>query len=227
MEKKKIFCIEFLLVLILYSLVICLVPLIHSITFWIAFILSIIEYIIAGIMLIFTADTKDRNSEKIFDLIKIRNTFIYLIVQLIFNIFSMCYGKFPIWCIVIVNLVFIATLIITTYIFVYIKKYTTEFDQGVQEKVRNKKKKLVEIEQLQNIAVDYELRKSISKLIEILKYSDPISTPEVEDLEQKIEINLTVLKNLIDQGKEDDAQNCCNDLIAAVQERNNLCEIYK
>lgn len=139
----------------------------------------------------------------------------------------MCYGKFPIWCIVIVNLVFIATLIITTYIFVYIKKYTTEFDQGVQEKVRNKKKKLVEIEQLQNIAVDYELRKSISKLIEILKYSDPISTPEVEDLEQKIEINLTVLKNLIDQGKEDDAQNCCNDLIAAVQERNNLCEIYK
>ena len=93
MEKKKIFCIEFLLVLILYSLVICLVPLIHSITFWIAFILSIIEYIIAGIMLIFTADTKDRNSEKIFDLIKIRNTFIYLIVQLIFNIFSMCYGN--------------------------------------------------------------------------------------------------------------------------------------
>ena len=86
---------------------------------------------------------------------------------------------------------------------------------------------LVDIEMLMDGCTDPELKASLRKLSETVKYSDPISNEAVADVEQRIMRKISELRINIDDNQIADAKQSCADLERLYVERNKKLAISK
>ena len=85
----------------------------------------------------------------------------------------------------------------------------------------------VDVEMLASAAQDGELRTSLKKLAESIRYSDPITTPAIEDIELRIHQTINELRVYCQDGDKQSALDTIVKLERMVIERNKKLMLSK
>lgn len=224
MRKSRVPIISFLIFLLVYVVVILLVPFVRNKIFWCTFVITIIEYCFISAIVIRAINT---NKEKIFELAKIRYSCVFFLMCTVINLVVMVNGKLPIWGVIIPNVITIGVYAVAIMIFSELKNKDDNFEKGLHERTREFKVYSLKIEQFLLKACGFELRKSLNEILEVLKYSDPVTLEQLFDLNSNINRCIDKLEELIHLEKEAEAIECSNNLLALLQERNRLCKLHK
>ena len=70
-------------------------------------------------------------------------------------------------------------------------------------------------------------KKIVKDICDEVRFSDPISIPELMDIEKELIEKLEVIKQNINVGKFDELKTACEDFSAILKERNNKVKALK
>jgi hypothetical protein len=76
-------------------------------------------------------------------------------------------------------------------------------------------------------ATDGSIKKTLKDLAETIRYSDPMSSPQLAAVENKIEAKVAVLAETVEKTDWDAVKALCNELQQLLAERNRKCKILK
>lgn len=194
--------------------------------FWIAYALitlSFIAQLITAYKFI-----KDDSNEKMFLNIPLLSTgYMAVIVSLIIGGVVMVFPVIPAWIGAVVCL-----LVAGYFIIACIKaSVTVNVVANIDEKVKTKtafiRMAIVEAENILARATTTETKAEIKKVYEALKYSDPMSNPALEDIEQDIDNGLKELKKAVTDSNVTKVEEISARLLLNVKERNSKCKALK
>lgn len=212
--------------LAVYILLTLLIPFEHNNSFWISFSFSVLAFIIGGIFSFLALNTQ-KNVELLFSISLVRNSCIYILVQAIISFLIMLIKVVPVWLDVIITIVILAGYLILACMTLFAKNTTSDFEEKVKTKTVELRSQCVRISSMQNRVTDDSIKLSLGKLYDVLRYSDPMGNEQTALMEQDIMNHITELEQVIVDEKQDKIQELCNQLIHMIQERNQLCKIYK
>ena len=104
---------------------------------------------------------------------------------------------------------------------------TKEAKDTLQNKVSALKSMGVDVEMLASAAQDGELRTSLKRLAESIRYSDPITTPAIEDVELRIHPAISELRVYCEDGDKQSALDAVAKLERMIVERNKKLMLSK
>ena len=106
-----------------------------------------------------------------------------------------------------------------------------EMVQATEDKVKVKtfyiKSLLVDVESLVDKTEDVVLKKNLKDLIDIIKYSDPMSSDSLFGIESKIEAKAEALINVVGTADISNAKSLISELQSLFIERNKKCKLLK
>ena len=171
-------------------------PTAKTTSFWVTYIFTFIAF--AAQVLIWNIGFKDNTPlrSKFLGIPVIRVGYIYLVFQLIALAVLVAYPAFPVWATIVINVLIVgisAICMITAEI-------GRDIVSSVEEKVQSKVSYIREIQTDIEIAAEREsdsaIKQKILKLAEKVRYSDPISSDELSELEKKISDKVKELNNI-------------------------------
>lgn len=228
---KKNFIRGIIVVIILFIVfnVLCFaIPFVHRAPFWLAYIFGGIA-ILVQLPLLYSAFGKGNTPKSRFygfPIAQVGN--FYLIIQLILSFLTMILETvLPVWLIIVLYVVVLATAAIG---FVGVDAMRDEIER--QEKtlvksVDNMRSIQSTVNGLSGLCTDKELSKMISKLVEELKYSDPVSNEKTLSSEKELEAVLNELKETIGCSDKEKTTLLCDRAMMILSERNRLCKMNK
>ena len=206
---------------ILFNVIAFAIPTEKTAAFWIVYAFTILMFA-AQILIWKISSEKTETLNSMF--LKIPIVYvgtIFLIIQLIAFVVFMVFPMIPMWVAIIVCAVILclgAICIITT-------KTAVEEVQRVEEKVARKvfyiKDLQIDVELMAKAESDPTIKKSLEKLAEKIRFSDPMSSEVLSELETTIQMAVKTLKtssNKLDEIKE---------IELLIEERNAKCIILK
>ena len=127
----------------------------------------------------------------------------------------------------LVQTVLLAAFVIIAIAAVAGRDATKAIKDDVKTKVAALKGMGVDVEMLASAAQDPELRARLKKLAESIRYSDPMSTPAIEDVEQRIHMTINELRVYCEQGDKPSALEAISRLDLMLVERNKKLMLSK
>lgn len=216
-----------LILLAVFSVIAFVIPFPKNAVFWIAYICGIFAILFQ--LYIFKSSFGDADARSRFYGFPIARLGIYyLIIQLIASIIEITLSKFlPTWAVIIVNVLILA--------FALIGCITTE---TMRDEIANQdvklKKNISNMRELQSISAtlvgqcnNEEMKKSLQKLADEFRYSDPLTSEKTEELEVDMQSRIGDLQQAITDGDVEGAQTLCEKLLECLRERNRICAVNK
>lgn len=151
----------------------------------------------------------------------------YLGAELVIGALFMIFQMASLTLALVIQVLVLAVFLIIAIISLLSRDTVQQISDNVKEHVSNLKSVLVDIEMLMDGCADPELKASLRKLSETVKYSDPISNEAVADVEQRIMRKISELRINIDDNQIADAKQSCADLERLYVERNKKLAISK
>lgn len=151
----------------------------------------------------------------------------YLCAELVIGALFMIFQMASFTLALVIQVLVLAVFLIIAIISLLSRDTVQQISDNVKEHVSNLKSVLVDIEMLMDGCTDPELKASLRKLSETVKYSDPISNEAVADVEQRIMRKISELRINIDDNQIADAKQSCADLERLYVERNKKLAISK
>lgn len=151
----------------------------------------------------------------------------YLGAELVIGALFMIFQMASLTLALVIQVLVLAVFLIIAIISLLSRDTVQQISDNVKEHVSNLKSVLVDIEMLMDGCTDPELKASLRKLSETVKYSDPISNEAVADVEQRIMRKISELRINIDDNQIADAKQSCADLERLYVERNKKLAISK
>ena len=151
----------------------------------------------------------------------------YLGAELVIGALFMIFQMASLTLALVIQVLVLAVFLIIAIISLLSRDTVQQISDNVKEHVSNLKSVLVDIEMLMDGCTDPELKASLRKLSETVKYSDPISNEAVADVERRIMRKISELRINIDDNQIADAKQSCADLERLYVERNKKLAISK
>ncbi len=154
-------------------------------------------------------------------------TFIYVVLQCVFSIIVLKYDIVSPLVTIIISSLILVLYIILILVSGMGRKSAIKVEERVAEKTASMKDIKEMAKGLSNGVDDDELKKKIKRLEEDIRYSDPVSRTDLEDLEVQIKNKIIKLKELIKAGNNSEISNAVNELQSVLEERNLKCKSGK
>lgn len=221
-KKKGIATAAALIILALFNVMAFLLPVVHTISFWIGYsfvTLSIILFL-AVMLFLLHADEKDRTFLR-FPLVYI--AWIYLVLQVGVGVVQIALFAFPYVLALIIDCVLTGFFIIAILA-------SSAAGEAIEKQEAHVAQKVYFIQNMQLLVSeiktdDRELADKLNLLLEDIKYSDPMSHSMLSELEKQIETKIVILKSeVLDKEKAAADIDCISDLL---KERNQKCKMLK
>lgn len=212
---------------VVFNVISFAVPFVKTAVFWVSYIFGIIAILVQiPVMKIAFTDTEDARS-KFYGFPIARIGVIYSIIQLILSLIFMGVAVFvPVWIPIIL---FVIVLGISSIGFIAADATREEIvrqDKVIVKDVsfmRNIQSKMnVLVAQCQN----EEIKKAVSDLAEEVRYSDPVSSDAIKDIENELNNSVDELQRAIVDNDEN-ALEICKRTKDILIERNRLCKLSK
>ena len=230
-RKMKIPMIVAAIVLVLVNLVIFFLPFTHGMTFWVAYgflMFAILIQFVLG-MLCYGRLFLPKKGIAYYPIA--RFGFIYLIIQFFVSLAFFALDMFlPViyfWIAIVVCLILLgifAGLIASAFGAIRVV-------EDVEEKTRAEisfiKSLIVDADVLQNQVGDPELQKKLFKFYELVRYSDPVSSLGLAEVEASIKEQFTLLKAAVALNDSSKADDILAKLEMLMYERNQKCKLLK
>lgn len=167
---------------------------------------------------------------KIYGIPVIRVAVMYLIMQLVASIVIIAINAF-FYVPVFVPVVFFVVLGGFAAIGILITSAVKDFIESVEKEEKQRTAFInnfkIEVESLNGKASDEALNKDIYKFSEKVKYSDPMSAPELVDVENELNTKYLSLKDNLANNNLDEAKKDLAELNDLMDKRNKLCKLNK
>ncbi len=211
------------IVLIVYNILYFVIPFDHTKStgsYWITYGITIFLILFVGIVVYIGIGDKKEKSH-IFGVPILYLGYYTLVTQIIADIIIMCVGNFiriPSWITIVVE-----TLLLACFFISLIKK--TAYKDTIKKVDAKEYKETyirdlrVELETVCNMVEEPSLKKILDKLYETAKYTDPVSSRAVIDIEDQISIEVEKLKKTINLGDYENAKIIANEIDSLLKER--------
>lgn len=157
----------------------------------------------------------------------IRISYITLVLTVIFGAICMLIPNLPNWFGIIICFAILALGAIS----VIKAKAAAEVVEAVGEKVKAKtafiKTLIVDAESLIASAKTDEIKADCKKVYEALRYSDPVSSEALFEIEREIESKLALLKQAVKDNNASAVSEYANEIVVLADNRNKKCRMMK
>lgn len=214
--------------LVLYILIAFLIPFVHTATFWVSFLFTIIAFGVVGasfyIAFIKNPDAKSRFYG--FPIAKIGA--IYGLVQLIAGILFMALAVYvPVWVAVLVYAIALGAAIIGLISAEVVAEEIHNQDAKLKKDVALMRSLQSKLNQMAAQCDNPDAASAVKKFAEELRYSDPVSSEALADIEADLAAAVDELQAAIVDGDSNAVKQLCRKASAVLAERNRLCKLNK
>jgi hypothetical protein len=150
----------------------------------------------------------------------------YLLAQLAVSLVEMAVPAIPVQYPIALNVILLAVALIALIAADAGKEEVERLDAKVKAKVFFIKSLQGDVESLASSAADANLKKSLKALSDAIRFSDPMSAPELAPIESSIEAKVSALRDAAgsDSGA---AIALCAEIERLVGDRNRKCKLLK
>lgn len=217
-----------LVFLVLYNIVIWVIPFERTNIFWSAYIFTLISFIVVGISLYYGLIKNENAKSKFYGFPIARIGIIYGISQLVISfIFMILSAKVVVWIAIVVFSIILAVAVMGLFAAEVVRSEIIKEDEVLQKKVSTMRYLQSKVSQMDRYCSNSDIEKMIKNFSEELKYSDPVSAPELEKVELDLMINIEKLQEAVEKDDFEKVKNLINKSRNILMERNKLCKLYK
>jgi glucan phosphoethanolaminetransferase (alkaline phosphatase superfamily) len=226
-KNAKRFLIIVGILFVVFNVISFAAPFVKTAVFWVSYIFGIIAVLVKiPVMKIAFTDTEDARS-KFYGFPIARIGVIYSIIQLILSLIFMGVAVFvPVWIPIIL---FIIVLGISSVGFIAADATRDEIvrqDEVIVKDVSFMRNIQSKMNVLTAQCQDEEIKKVVSDLAEEVRYSDPVSSDAIKDIENELNNSVEELQRAIVDNDEN-ALEICKRTKDILLERNRLCKLNK
>jgi len=218
------------IIVAVYNVVVFVIPFTKSGGFWTGYGFSMFAILLtAGVR--FYAFNRDKLQSKVYGIPLVMVVGRYLIIQLVIGflqmILPMIWPAIPFQYGLVLNTVLLGACLIGLIRIDSAKEMIERIDEKIKEKVFYIKSLQVDVECLADKTSDESVKKVLKDLAETIKYSDPMSSPQLAANENKIEAKATALAETVGKADGEASKALCGELQQLFAERNRKCKILK
>lgn len=230
MKRSKINIIFFSVVFVLYVAVFCLIPLQRNEAIWSVFAFTCVAILLSAILTIYVSKKGDDAKSKIYGFSLMKISFTYVIVQLVFSVAIFAISsviQIAMWVSIICSVIFMVVFLVGMISGDATRNAVDKMESQTQEKISKMQSIKQKIKTMQCSNMKPETIKEFERLKEFIIYSDPVSSAQTYELEEKIDYELTELQAYMVSGSENEVNLKINLLHQIISERNEICKINK
>lgn len=198
----------------------------HTNVFWLSYGFMTIAFVVQIISMFLSFKTADVEAA-FFGIPLASFSIFYLCAALVVGALFMIFQKASFTLALVIQILILAAFLIIAIISLLARDTVKEVSDSIKTNVSTLKSVLVDIEMLSGSCSDPELKESLRKLSETIKYSDPMTNETVASVEQRIMRKVSELRINIDDNQIDDAKLACAELEKLYIERNKKLAISK
>ena len=188
--------------------------------FWIAYALITLSFI-AQLITAYQFIKDDSNEKMFLNIPLLRTGYTAIAVSVIVGLVFMIIPVAPAWIGAIVCLLVAGYFVIACVNASTVANAVAEIDEKVKKQTAFIRMAVVEAENIMARATTEEIKTETKKVCEALKYSDPMSNPALEDIEQEIDNSLKELKKAVSCNDNVKVVEIATELLFLIKERNN------
>lgn len=227
-KKNSIVYVIFALAVVLYSAIVWLLPWEKTGNLILAYVGTLLVFVVLFFVWKFVwADSKSAMS-KFYGIPVIRVGLIYLGVQIVFSFLVMLLSEFISGrVVVLIDILFMCLFLFGIITAKEIKSQIDNLETKQQVQTIAIKKLRVEAKYLSGAYQNPEIQKHLHQIEEQLKYSDPVSSPELETEEKSLMLLLEQIKEVLQKNDLKEFEKKADQFLTELGRRNDLCKIYK
>ncbi len=218
------------IVLAVFTLLFFIIPFTRTAAVWTAFAFGEISIILGCVISNYAFDNRDGLKSKVYGFPILKISYTYTITQLVFStiVFIICKNKdIPAWVAAVIGVLLLAFVLIGTIAADNARDIIENVDEHIEQKTRNVTSFKLDVGTLVSSCEDADIKKSLEKFAEKAKYSDPVSSPALSDIENRLFAAVSEIQSLIDSGKYEEISSKLNAADRLLDERNRLCKAEK
>lgn len=217
-----------LIVLVLYHLIVFLIPFYQDTNFWIAYVFSLVAFVIAGYA-IYVSSFKDESAKsRFYGFPILRIAMFYGVVQLIAGVVIMALDEYlPYELVIIVEAVGLGAVLLGLIATTSVNDTIQEMDTKLKKDVALMRSLQSKLTQIAGFCEDPEACAAVKGLAEEFRYSDPVSNPAIARAEADLVAAVDALQQAVTDGDAAAVKTLCRSASVALAERNRLCLINK
>ncbi len=194
--------------------------------FWIAYALITLSFI-AQLITAYKFVKDDSNEKMFLNIPLLRTGYTAIIVSILVGLVFMIFPILPAWIGAIVCLLIAGYFVIACVNASTVANVVADIDVKVKTKTVFIRMAIVEAENILARAATTEIKVEAKKVYEALKYSDPMSNPALDDIEQEIDNGLKELKKAVTCNDSITVLSVTESLLLNIKERNSKCKLLK
>jgi apolipoprotein N-acyltransferase len=226
LSKNKILAtVAFGVILLLFNVISFAIPFTHNAGFWSSYVFSTLAIVLTAAMSFYALGRADLRS-RFYGLPILYIVWIYLGIQLVAG-FIFASLPTPLWLNILLSVVLLGVCFVGL---IAVEISVTEIERigrRVREKVFRIKSLQDEVDSMRGKTADAVLKKALQKLSDAIRYSDPVSSPQLAEMESNIEHNAAMLDQELEAGNTLAVQNICDRMMQLLAERNRKCRLLK
>ena len=194
--------------------------------FWLSYTFMTIAFIVQIVSMFLSFKTADVEAA-FFGIPLASFSIYYLCASLVVGAAFMIFQNAGFTLAMVIQVLILAAFLIVAIISLLARDTVQAIGDNVKQNVTNLKSVLVDVEILASSCTDPELKQALNKLVDTVKYSDPMSTAAIELVEQRIMRKISELRVSMDNNQIPDALRVCKDLEMLYVERNKKLALSK
>lgn len=128
---------------------------------------------------------------------------------------------------ILIQMLILAAFLVISIITLMTKGIISDADKEKKQNIVFIKGATVEVDLMINRCSDTYIKKELIKLSEVIRYSDPMTTPIAENVESKIRTHMALLSEKVDENDNNGIMDECVKIIALFKERNAKIMVTK
>jgi len=227
-KNKGMFFIAAFIIIAIFNVIVFVIPFNKGGGFWTGYGFSMLAMLLTAAVA-FYAFSREGLKSKVYGVPLISVVWSYFIIQLIIGLVEMVLDFIPIpfQYEIAVNTILLGACLLGLITVEAAKDEIERIDTQVKEKVFYIKSLQADVEGLVGRVSDDSLKKMLKELVETIRYSDPMSSPQLAAIENKIEARAAALTEAVEKLDGDAVKALCNELQQLFAERNRKCKILK
>lgn len=214
--------------LVLYILIAFLIPFVHTATFWVSFVFTLIAFgVVAASMYIAFIKNPDAKSRFYgFPIAKIGA--IYGLAQLIAGILFMALAVYaPVWLAVLVYAIALGAAVIGLISAEAVVEEIRVQDVKLKKDVTLMRELQSKVNQMASQCENPDAASAVKQFAEEMRFSDPVSSKALTEIEADLSAAVDELQSAIVDGDITAIKQLCRNASAVLTERNRLCRLNK
>lgn len=216
------------ILLIIYHLFVFVIPFEHNGIFWLSYGFTFGAFVVATVAFLIAFRSGKSVASKFYGFPIAKVGVFYLAIQIVMCFIFMSLSQYaPVWLGVLVYAIALGAAIIGLVAVDTVRDHIETQDTKHKANVSVMRSTQSKVNQMVAQCYNSESASIVKAFAEELKYSDPVSSPALIEVETDLCAIINELQQAVVDGDDFSIKQLCNKAAATLSERNRLCKLYK